>query len=295
MTKKYNCNFTPPLPVNSADEVYLDTSVLIPLLLQRKNPLGEAIALAISRPGGKITSSYYVFYEFKRCCLLPLWTLCRLVQQHKRLDIALTHLSQRFSKAGRTQKIIMQFTNELCTRIGLNTQWKNALDRLTDIAEETERAMYDAIKYPEPNKLGCQLHKARFAVASDFDRDIECRAECSIGKFWRGHRKTVSQIAGFEVIGKSREWWKKTKDLLNDVSQDPQKGQHRGNCMALGDVVIALSSKKKQLLLTSDSSFLAISTVTKQQVHLMDSIAKMLGGSADKVASGSIEEDIAAN
>lgn len=287
--------FTPPIPLNSTDDSYIDTSILRILAFELDNTLGKAILNEIEKLKGKRTTSFHVKYEINRSLLEPLWTLYMLTYEKKDISLAVNAMNQSYSS--RLPKTL----NSIVVKLAANPlpnhvqSWESFCASIRAFATDLQRNVDRVIQRFESNITGCELHKPIFDISANFPDAIKCKTNCTVETLWKNKRKELAKISNLilpaNTNSKIKAWIKENSATFKDASENSVFGKNERNCMKLSDAIILFNSKKTGMrVLTTDNSFVAMALASNHKVHQMDSISKILGGSVKTQAQDAFKK-----
>ena len=223
-------------------------------------------------------TSFFVFYEFRRCVIKTLIELYFQVLEEDQPCDAIAYYKENFSN--RENKIVIGALSALISNEDpANNKLKfliNLKRLILDILEEMGNSISEFVN----NQAKCPLGKAVISSIEDFEKFIDqtkCKADCNIASFWKAHRnilKILTQEENAELYQNNKEF-NKLLPLLYEVIKDYKKGQTIQNCAKLGDVIIAIEMPKSYTMLTFDRSFESLCPLMGKAVKRLPSLSEL--------------------
>ena len=254
---------------------FLETSVFINRFLGHSLLKHKIKAVIGTEP---CYTSFFVFYEFKRCVIKTLIELYFQVLEEDQPSDAIAYYKENFSN--RENKIVIGAISALISNEDLTNNKLKFLINLERLILDILEQMGNSIKEFVSNQAKCQLGKVAISSSEDFEKfisQIKCRADCDIASFWKAHLdilKILTQKENVELHQKNKEF-NKFLPLLYEVIKNYKVGQTIQNCSKLGDVIIAIEMPKDHTMLTFDRSFESLCQLMGKTVKRLTSLAEL--------------------
>lgn len=248
-----------------ARKIFIETSIQIERILGRR-ARKEQIQAALE--GAKVSTSSYVWMEFRRTALQAmayLLTIIRQMQQEGETDILFSELIKRVA-AGTAIRYSQRVLQRVLLAYGyiLETFPRSPV-RATTLIDYLEFN----IEYVIPARFfqgidefiantDCDLVRPNVPVGDYFQSRLSCNtitAQCSIVDFLEHHQSELLALEHALAQASPDQINPSTLTTLRRVNHDLSKAKGERTCWALGDIIIALEAPNDTLIYTTDNHF----------------------------------------
>jgi hypothetical protein len=261
---------------NPARKIFIETSIQIERILGRR-ARQEKIQAALA--GAKVSTSSYVWMEFRRTALqamVYLLTIIRQMQQEGETEILFSELMKRVATGTAIsysrrilQRVLLAYGYILETFPRSPVRAITLIDYLEFNIERVIPARFFQGIDEFITDIDCDLVRPNVPVGDYFQGRFSCNAviaQCSLVDFLERHKGELLALEHALAQANLGQINPSALRALRRVNKDVTKAKGERTCWALGDVIIALEAPKDALIYTTDRHFEVICKAIGKQL-----------------------------